>query len=311
MPVFIGISGESLSNRVEPPDTHGTGLYRCDDLERGDWVRVGGGLPADPEIRAIAASGERLFVGTQYGVHASGDGGATWRLLGAPRPGYGVWSIAIHPTHPNILLAGYEPGAIMRSEDSGASWRAAGYDVAYPRGTEAETRRVMGLAFDPGEPDHAYGAIEVGGIVTSRDGGRTWTSAALPDRDASDCHAIAVGPAGVLACTRVGLLCSTDRGSSWSEALGEHMIVHGVSEAELEAVVAGVSARRFAGNVFVDDLSRDARGALRFGVWARRSGRIDYGDEFDPQAAGAEIGAGDGSLVPLEHADTLGSGHFP
>jgi photosystem II stability/assembly factor-like uncharacterized protein len=285
--VFVGVSGETLSNRVEPPDTYGTGLYRCDDLERGDWVRVGGGLPDDPEVRAIAASGARLLVGTQYGVHASDDGGATWRLLGAPRPGYAVWSIAIHPADPDVLLAGYEPGAILRSEDAGATWRPAGYDVAYAPGTEGEPRRVIGLAFDPAAPDHAYGAIEVGGLVVSRDGGRTWTGAALPDRDAADCHAVAVGAAGVLAATRVGLLGSADRGASWREVLGEHLTVRGVSEAELLAVVEGVSARRFAGNVFAGELGRDADGALRFGLWARRPGRIDYGDAFDPAAVGA------------------------
>jgi photosystem II stability/assembly factor-like uncharacterized protein len=287
MRVLIGISGESLSNRVEPPDTYGTGLYACDDLELGEWTRVSGGLPDDPEVRTIAVTGSRVLIGTQYGVHASDDRGHTWRTLAAPTPQYGVWSLAVHPRDPRIVLAGYEPAAVHRSDDGGASWHAAELAASYPRGTESEPKRVIGLAFDPDDPEHVYGAVEVGGFIVSRDGGRSWCSAPASDADAADAHAVIVAKAGVLACTRVGVIGSTNRGDSWHEVFGEHMVARGVSAAELASLVDRVSNADFDGNVYVDEIATDASGAVRFGLWARRASRIDYGDAFDPLARGA------------------------
>jgi photosystem II stability/assembly factor-like uncharacterized protein len=283
--ILVGISGETLSNRVTPPDTYGTGLYRCDDLERADWVRVAGGLPEDPEVRAIAVTGERVLCATQYGVHASTDHGATWRTLTAPRPGYAVWSLAVDPRAPSTILAGYEPGAIYRSDDGGATWRETAFAPTYTPGTEAEPRRVIGLAFDPRDPLRVYAAIEVGGLAISRDGGQSWAGVLLPDRDAADVHAIAVTGAGALACTRVGVLASTD-GRTWREVLGEHVRAEGVTASELHGIVDAVSARAFGGNVFAGDVE-EVDGSIRFALYARRSSRVDYGDAFDPAALGA------------------------
>src|ERR1700760_3918263 len=99
--VFVGIAGESLSNRTT--SRLGTGLVRSSVDRFGAWEDLSPRLCDQPEVRAICVAPDdsaTIYVGTQHGVHVTTDRGDTWRLLDAPRPEFGVWSIAVSPSAP-------------------------------------------------------------------------------------------------------------------------------------------------------------------------------------------------------------------
>src|SRR6478735_6044142 len=106
--VFAGAGEWNGAPKGAP--THG--LYGL-DLDTRQWSRVGGGLPEDIEVRDFAVHPSRsgvIFAGSQLGPLRSTDAGTTWQVLPLPEPVVAeervVWSIAIHPTRPNTVVAG-------------------------------------------------------------------------------------------------------------------------------------------------------------------------------------------------------------
>jgi photosystem II stability/assembly factor-like uncharacterized protein len=163
--------------------------------------------PADPET-LYAASYDRLrkpwtfqLGGPGSGIHKTTDGGRTWKKLTNGLPGgiLGRIGLAISPKNPNILYAmvenankpdmspadrwkeilegkssqGMIDGEIYRTDDAGSTWRKVSPD-----------KRSIG-----GAPGYYYGQIIIDpsndanvfilsvGVLASRDGGKTWTSA--------------------------------------------------------------------------------------------------------------------------------------
>jgi photosystem II stability/assembly factor-like uncharacterized protein len=98
--------------------------------------------------------------------------------------------------------------------------------VTFPAISLAEPlpKRVTGIAVDPSRLDEIYASIEVGGLLRSLDGGRSWSCATdgLYRTDAAvDLHATIVSPAHAkTVCTigRIGMFVSDDRGDHWRYA---------------------------------------------------------------------------------------------
>jgi len=295
--VFVGIAGESLSNRTT--SRLGTGLFRSPVDRLGEWEDLSPQLAELPEVRAIASAADdpdTVYVGTQCGVHRSRDGGDTWELLGAPRPEFGVWSLAVPPAAPDVVLAGYEPNAVYASTDRGRTWTAAVMPAGYPAGASHEPKRVIGLACDPADPRRVYAAVEAGGALYSDDGGRSFTAAVLSaDVDLLDLHAVGVARAGVLAVGRDGIFRSADHGRTFAHALDDSLQVDAVTRDELEDIVATLSRDRFDGNLCVRRV--EVGDGIRFALGARRSSRDDYGESFDARAIGARRN-GEGRAQP-------------
>jgi len=223
--VYVGLAGETGSGRVVQ-----SGLYR---MAAGDdrWELVTRGLPDGPAIRAIAAHPQHpeiVFVGTQHGPYRSPDQGEHWEKLDVPDHGVPVWSLLFHPRDPDVLYAGYENCAIYRSDDGGEHWQPLPVTVRFPEVTVAPganpAKRVLELAANPANPDELYGAIEVGGVIRSLDGGQHWENMShgqYVNDDTVDMHGILVGrwrPGTVLAIGRAGLFRSTDQGEHWTSA---------------------------------------------------------------------------------------------
>ncbi len=223
--VYVGLAGETAPNRVVK-----SGLYR---MAVGDdrWELVTRGLPEAPTIRAIATHPERpeyVYVGTQHGPYRSTDHGEHWEGLDIRDHGLPVWSLLFDPRNPKVLYAGYENCEIFRSEDGGERWQQLPVTVRFPEVTVAPganaAKRVLELAANPANPKEIYGAIEVGGIIRSLDGGEHWENMShgqyLND-DTVDMHGVLVGcwrPGMVLAIGRAGLFSSTDQGEHWASA---------------------------------------------------------------------------------------------
>jgi photosystem II stability/assembly factor-like uncharacterized protein len=223
--VYVGLAGETAPGRPMK-----SGLYR---MAVGDdrWELATRGLPEAPAIRAIAPHPERpgtVYVGTQHGPYRSTDHGERWEKVDVPDHGSPVWSLAFDPRDPDVLYAGYENCEIFRSNDGGGRWRPLPVTVRFPEITVGPganpAKRVLELAVNPADSSEVYGAIEVGGLIRSLDGGAHWecmSHGQYLNDDTVDTHGVLVGrwrPGTVFAITRAGLFTSTDRGEHWSSA---------------------------------------------------------------------------------------------
>jgi photosystem II stability/assembly factor-like uncharacterized protein len=143
----------------------------------------------------------RVFAGTKSppSIFMSMDGGVNWTELEAFRRIRSRWfwfspaeppftayvqGIALSPTDPNVLIAGIEAGAVVRSQDGGESWSD------HRPGAARDCHTIL---FHPTNGEWAY---EGGGTgpAYSRDGGKTWRQ----PKDGLDrryCWAVAADPA--------------------------------------------------------------------------------------------------------------------
>ena len=104
---------------------HPGGLFRRSPGD-GEWQALASGLPENVEARALAVHPREsgvMYAGTQDGPYRTTDGGEHWERLGFPDRGAVVWSIAFHPTRPQVMYAGVAPIGIYRSEDGGDNWK--------------------------------------------------------------------------------------------------------------------------------------------------------------------------------------------
>jgi hypothetical protein len=110
------------------------------------------------------AQPRHVLVGTNCGLIASTDAGATWRHIYPQRPGTAVdvWSVVVHGA--GVIDICGEMGH-TRSTDGGRTW-SANPTAALPPGR-------CSIAASPRAPDHLLATL-VGTIYQSLDGGRVW-----------------------------------------------------------------------------------------------------------------------------------------
>lgn len=193
--------------------TIGEGLWWSADLGK-TWAPEPG-IPGATKIYALAGSsdGRQLYAGAEGGVYRRD--GRTWSYLPLPSAELQVWALGIHPKEPGTILAGCRPLALLASEDGGKHWSPL--PLSLPSGTpEPHTPRVTALLFDSEEPETAWAGVEVGGVLVTRDRGRTWV-AINRDLPSLDIHALALtGDRTLLAATPRGV--AVYGGGSWTTA---------------------------------------------------------------------------------------------
>jgi photosystem II stability/assembly factor-like uncharacterized protein len=215
--LYAGLAGDT-----DPGRFMSSGLLRS--RNSGAWERIETGFPDVPQTFALLADTRRpgeVFAATHDGIFRSADHGDSWTRLDAPKPEFAVWSLIRHPHEPDTLFAGYEPAAIFKSTDNGRSWRNLDVAVGYPAITAGMPRRITRIAVDPSNTDRIYASIEIGGLIMSEDGGRSWRQALdglYVVEDAVDLHSVLVdGKGKVSVTTRVGTFQSSDHGRRWSK----------------------------------------------------------------------------------------------
>jgi photosystem II stability/assembly factor-like uncharacterized protein len=217
--LYAGMAGDTDEGRFVS-----AGLYRKRD--GGAWEAIGRSFDPAPEVHAILTDPRRpesVIIATQSGIFRSDDGGDSWLETSAPRPTLAVWSLTRHPSNADVILAGYEPCAIYRSSDEGASWEELPVRASYPDVTKGPDmpKRVTAIAVDPQDPEAIYASVEIGGLLHSSDGGKSWDAAidgVYVVEDSVDLHAVAVSPSSrgkVTVTTRVGTFRSDDGGRHW------------------------------------------------------------------------------------------------
>lgn len=215
--LYAGLAGDT-----DPGRFMSSGLLRSHD--GGPWERIEIGFPNVPQTFALLADPRRpgeVFAATQDGIYRSADHGDSWTQLDAPKPEFAVWSLTRHPHEADTLFAGYEPTAIYKSTDNGRTWQDLDVSVGYPAITADMPRRITRIAIDPSNTDRIYASIEIGGLIMTEDGGRSWHQALdglYVVEDAVDLHSVLIGSDGkVTVTTRVGAFRSSDNGRHWSK----------------------------------------------------------------------------------------------
>lgn len=197
-----------------PPGGGNLGVLRSTD-GGATWAPLSPGAdgPVDFHQMAVSPADPALVWGVHHGavLQRSRDGGATWETVG-PAP-EGVIDLAASALAPETLYAATE-GGLRASTDGGASWApahpaevpATAVDVgpdgralafllgegllALEPGAPGWTTLGQGLgpavplhlAQEPGGTGRVLAATADGRLMDSGDGGRSWTTLAVPTR---------------------------------------------------------------------------------------------------------------------------------
>jgi photosystem II stability/assembly factor-like uncharacterized protein len=180
----------------------------------------------DSFVTAIMVNGETIIAGTKDGIFHSNNQGESWQAVNSSLTVRHIRWLAAHPDDPKRVFAGSEPAGIYLSQDGGLTWQVCP-EVTQMRDQHAwylpyspEAGCVRGFAFHGAD---CFAAVEVGGILISRDYGATWTlnqSNQSPERNIHpDVHSVATHPSSgnlLAAPTGGGFFLSDDGGATWS-----------------------------------------------------------------------------------------------
>jgi photosystem II stability/assembly factor-like uncharacterized protein len=139
-----------------------------------------------------------LLAGTYgEGLRRSEDGGETWQPVeGMTAPA--VRTLGPDPLDAGALLCGTEPARLFRSTDGGATWSELAGISALPEHAgwflpySPRAGAVRNVDAVPGDLGHAVASVEVGGMLRSTDGGKTWSIEEIAGND--DIHQVTGDP---------------------------------------------------------------------------------------------------------------------
>jgi uncharacterized repeat protein (TIGR01451 family) len=145
-------------------------------------------------------------------LYRSQDGGATWTWSATE-----LRALAASRSTPGLIYAA-DSHRLYASTDGGQSWDARGPNTAWPGwGSSSWHPWPYYLAVSGDQPETIWLAGELG-LVKSTDGGWTWDSAGLADRQLSLLQVVGDTDNAILAGDATRLWRSTDGGDSWSPA---------------------------------------------------------------------------------------------
>ena len=136
----------------------------------------------------------------------AGAADARWVPTGTQQPGQPdkpIWSFAVSPLHPLVMLAATQGRGVLRSADSGSSWTAV----------TPTLEAAWVVRFDPRQPSTAYAGTQTGGLLKSLDEGKTWVASGegLP----IDVRSIDIQGATLVVGTSQGVYDSSDGAATW------------------------------------------------------------------------------------------------
>ncbi|MGH8103649.1 MAG: WD40/YVTN/BNR-like repeat-containing protein, partial [bacterium] len=93
--------------------------------KKGKWQKTRSFLKGESvnHFAADPRTGKVYAATATDGVFISKDKGKSWKRSGDGLHIKKVWTVAIHPKKPDILLAGAHYGHLFKSEDGGETWK--------------------------------------------------------------------------------------------------------------------------------------------------------------------------------------------
>jgi photosystem II stability/assembly factor-like uncharacterized protein len=165
-----------------------------------------------------------LYAGADEGqVYRSEDSGRTWLEISQVfSKSRGLWSLVAHPIRPGEIYAGLEPVSLWISRDGGEDWEELTALRNHPVSKKwhfygPAKPHIRAIAFDR-QGNRLFVGIEVGGVLVSRDNGRSFEDKSRGADE--DIHTIQVAPNHpdlVFAMTGAGLFRSKDGGDHWEK----------------------------------------------------------------------------------------------
>jgi photosystem II stability/assembly factor-like uncharacterized protein len=198
----------------------GTGVIKSVDGGTTWTMPANTGLTAPPIAVAVdAGSPSTVYAASENrGVFTSTNGGASWTVStnGFVYPGSvpptppQALTIQASPTQSGTVFAIAGPNFVFRSSDFGQTWS----QLALPAGVPTA------LAFSPADPRTLFLGQNGGPLLSSTDGGNTWTTVSSQGVFNSQGLAILPGDGSImLAADTTTLSRSTDGGRTWKAVL--------------------------------------------------------------------------------------------
>jgi hypothetical protein len=156
------------------------------------------------------------------GIWRSLDGGSSWEDCRLPAPD--VFSVAVGPVD-GTVYAGCEPSMLFASRDEGRSWeeleslRSVPSAPTWSFPPRPWTSHVRWIAPSPHDAGLLLAGIELGGVMRSEDGGRSWADHRPGAK--LDAHALAwhpEAPGRAYEAAGDGAAWSFDGGETWMAA---------------------------------------------------------------------------------------------
>jgi photosystem II stability/assembly factor-like uncharacterized protein len=206
--------------------TSGSGLARATVDAEGRWsVET---LLEDQKLNCLVADPRDdgvIYAGTQgNGVLRSDDRGRTW--VAAGMEGQIVKSLAVSPHQSGVLYAGTKPAGVFVTHVGGARWtelesfrRIRGYRLWRSPSEPPDWRAyVSNISVSPSDPKVLVAGVELGAVVRSEDGGRTWSN--HKKGAIRDCHMLMFHPSNgdwvyEAGASLSGASVSRDGGETW------------------------------------------------------------------------------------------------
>jgi hypothetical protein len=148
-----------------------------------------------------------LAVGLLFLTVSAAAADTRWSLAGTQEPGSSdrpVWSIAVSPTHPAVLLEATQGHGVLRSTDSGATWTSV----------ISLVQNAWSIRFDPQQAGTVYAGTQSDGFYKSTDEGKTW-AASSQGLSSMDVRSIDANNGLIVAGTAQGVFYSNDAAASW------------------------------------------------------------------------------------------------
>ena len=226
----------------------------------GNWEIVRHTLK-EKALTGIAVSEGVTLAGTTDGIWRSTDNGQSWNEANENLAIRHVRWMANSSYTPMTFMVGTEPAGIFVSHDGGKTWRSKPEVIKLrdkngwflPYSPRAGCVRGFAVAKPGKQHERTYAAVEVGGVLISDDGAKTWRLAEGSDGSPGmnrelgtmihpDVHSITVHPTTsdlVTAATGGGLYRSTDGGRNWKILYRCYIRAIWVDPADHQHMIAG------------------------------------------------------------------------